>query len=213
MMEQSLAKAADKWCQESSVWRAEGRRCSVVVGLDGHGPPVPAVCEHGFFVAVNKTNLFTAIQRCKLLFIKFSHLASREQNGKMPTPWLAQLATPPFSLHIQLATGSVELKSKVSMRVHTHTQQFTHLFTLWACSSTVTVSFLLTFRCLWSNNPEAVDNKVFLCILYWPTDMKDTSSWSASSWATLHVSQGDVCKSKNNRLKRRTSLNILTKCV
>lgn len=41
----------------------------------------PAVCGHGFSVAANKANLFIAIQRCKLLFMKVSHLASSEQNG------------------------------------------------------------------------------------------------------------------------------------
>lgn len=33
-----------------------------------------------FSVAPNKADLFTAIQRCKLLFIKVSHSVSSEQN-------------------------------------------------------------------------------------------------------------------------------------
>lgn len=40
----------------------------------------PAVCGHGFSVAVNKAVLFMAIQRCKLLFIKVSHSACSKQN-------------------------------------------------------------------------------------------------------------------------------------
>lgn len=40
----------------------------------------PTVCGHGFSMVANKANLFIGIQRCKLLFIKVSHLASREQN-------------------------------------------------------------------------------------------------------------------------------------
>lgn len=40
----------------------------------------PAVCGHGFSMVANKANLFIAIQRCKLLFIKVSHSASSEQN-------------------------------------------------------------------------------------------------------------------------------------
>lgn len=38
------------------------------------------MCGHGFSMVANKANLFIGIQRCKLLFIKVSHLASREQN-------------------------------------------------------------------------------------------------------------------------------------
>lgn len=40
----------------------------------------PAVCGHGFSIVQNKTNLFMAIQQCKLALIKVSHSASSEQS-------------------------------------------------------------------------------------------------------------------------------------
>lgn len=40
----------------------------------------PAVCGHGFSIVQNKSNLFMAIQQCKLALIKVSHSASSEQS-------------------------------------------------------------------------------------------------------------------------------------
>lgn len=50
----------------------------------------PAVCGHGFSIVQNKTNLFMAIQQCKLALIKVSHSASSEQSvnaGSLAGSW------------------------------------------------------------------------------------------------------------------------------
>lgn len=59
--------------------RVKGRGWALVCWCGGQVLD-PAVCGHGFSMVANKANLFIGIQRCKLLFIKVSHLASREQN-------------------------------------------------------------------------------------------------------------------------------------
>lgn len=67
---------------KSSARRAVGEGQRVGAGWWWGGQVLePAVCGHGFSMVANKADLFIAIQRCKLLFIKVSHSASSEQNG------------------------------------------------------------------------------------------------------------------------------------
>lgn len=57
----------------------EGQRVGVCRWWGGQVSE-PAVCGHGFSIVKNKTNLFMAIQQCKLALIKVSHSASSEQS-------------------------------------------------------------------------------------------------------------------------------------
>lgn len=93
-----------------------------------------------FSVAPNKADLFTAIQRCKLLFIKVSHSVSSEQNENAGS--LARTVSNAPSVLCPLSvfvTGSSQTNSQVSTHMHSHTHYtvtFTH--THWA--STIKLS-------------------------------------------------------------------------
>lgn len=93
-----------------------------------------------FSVALNKADLFTAIQRCKLLFIKVSHSVSSEQNENAGS--LARTVSNAPSVLCPLSvfvTGSSQTNSQVSTHMHSHTHYtvtFTH--THWA--STIKLS-------------------------------------------------------------------------
>lgn len=88
----------------------------------------PAVCGHGFSMVANKADLFIAIQRCKLLFIKVSHSASSEQNGNAGSLAGTVSNTPVLCPLSPFVTGSSKTKCKVSTHIPSHTHNtFSHI--------------------------------------------------------------------------------------